>query len=343
VTFGLSDEQQDLAGAVRSLLDKSDPGAAWPALAGQIGLAGLTIPERHGGSGAGLAELAVAAAEIGRRLLPCPLLGSTALATTAILASADPETCTRLLPALAAGDSVAALAWADAAGTWDAARPACRAAGGTLSGMAHYVLDGDTADVLLVAAHTGEGTALFEVDPADPGVHRRAVSTMDATRSMATVTLDGAGATRLGPGDATQALRRTLDAARVVLAAECAGAAQRALELTVEYTTHRVQFGRPLASFQALKHRMADCHVLVESARAMAFEAARADSTDAAVAKVYCGEALHRVAAEVVQLHGGIAITWEHDAHRYLNRAEASLHLFGSSSEILANALPEAG
>jgi alkylation response protein AidB-like acyl-CoA dehydrogenase len=193
-----------------------------------------------------------------------------------------------------------------------------------VDGQAHYVLDGDTAEILLVAA----GDGLYEVDPAD--AVREHVPSLDETRRFATVTFDHAPARRLGPLD----LGPLRDFACLVLAAEQTGAAARALELTVEYTQQRHQFGRPIGSFQALKHRMADLHVLVETARSAAY----ADLP--AVAKVHCSEVLSEVAAEMIQLHGGIAITWEHPAHRYFKRAHSSALLFGAPHHHLPRVRP---
>lgn len=311
----MTPEQIALRDAVRGLLTKhSNVRAAietphgydkdvWACLT-DIGV--LPIPERYGGSGATLAETRIALEELGRTLTPSPLLAST-LAAKALLATNNEEACARLLPRIADG-TVATLIW-----PWDNG-PA------SLDGPARYVLDGDHAEILLAS----DGTDLHEVKAGD----RRHTPTMDQTRRLATVHLDGTG-TRLGPW--SSGIR---DIALAALAAEQVGTAARALELTVEYTKTRVQFGKPIGSFQALKHRMADMHVLVETARSAA--GAATDEVSAAVAKVYCSEALFTVAAEMVQLHGGIAITWEHDAHLYFKRAHGSSQLFGSPREHLA-------
>ena len=216
------------------------------------------------------------------------------------------------------------------------------------------MLDGDVADVLLAAARTPGGIVLFEVDPHGRGVTRAAVTAMDTTRRLAVVRLAGAAGQPLGTGrdtGASAALARARDLACIALSAEQVGAAQRALELTVAYTKARVQFGRPIGGFQALQHRMADLLVLVESARALSYAAAEAaaetagadtaaadggaagDAPDlglrAAAAKAYCSEVLLKTAGEMIQLHGAIGITWEHDAHRYLKRAHGAAQLFG--------------
>ena len=367
-----TEEQRDLRDAVRGLLaheqrrtpaDGDDGRALWQRLCGEIGVAGLAIPQRYGGAGAGPVETHIVMEELGRGLTGSPLLGSGVLAAQALLASGDAAACERLLPAIADGSAVAALAWAGEAGRWDPGEAAYDARPGQgdarptgpvrrteagrpgweLDGEAHYVLDGDRADVLLAAARAPGGIALFEVDPHQRGVTRRAVTTMDTSRRLAVVRLDGAAARPAGSGTGGAALARARDLACVALSAEQVGAAQRALELTVAYTKARVQFGRPVGSFQALQHRMADLHVLVESARSLSYAAASAAAGGAddlglraAAAKAYCSETLTRVAGEMIQLHGAIGITWEHDAHRFFKRAHGAAHLFGRPSEHVA-------
>jgi alkylation response protein AidB-like acyl-CoA dehydrogenase len=335
-------EQQDLRDAVRGLLASAgDARPAWPRLCREIGVAGLAIPARYGGAGAGPAETGVVMEELGRDLTPSPMLGSAVLAAQALLATGDDAACSRLLPAIADGSATAALAWTTRAGRWDSGEVGCvcRPAGGggwELDGEAHYVLDGTDADVLLVAARGPSGVGLFHVDPFQHGVRRTATVTMDATRPLAVVRLRRARGRRIG-GDATHSLSRARDLACLALAAEQAGAARRALDLTVGYALTRVQFGRVIGSFQALQHRLADLHVLAESALCMSRALAAADTPAlelrAAAAKVYCSEALMRTAAEMIQLHGAIGITWEHPAHRYLKRAHGGLFLFGRPAQ----------
>ena len=336
----LTDEQRALQEAVRSLLTRHATSAAvraattkprgydeklWDLLCGQIGVAGLSIPTEYGGAGASLTETALVLEELGRTLAPTPLLGSAVLAAQALLATRNHDACARLLPGIADGTRIAALAWTDATGAWT--EPVVTAAenpqGWRLDGEAHHVLAGDTAEIVLVAAQTGSEAGLFEVDPA--GTYREVTPAMDLTRRLARIAFDATPARHLGPVD----LSAVKDIAVAALAAEQVGAAARALELTVEYAKTRVQFGQPIGSFQALKHRMADMYVLVESARSAAYAAAADPASHAAVAKVYCSEALHQVTAEMIQLHGGIAITWEHDAHLYFKRAHGTTHLFG--------------
>jgi alkylation response protein AidB-like acyl-CoA dehydrogenase len=322
-------EQRDLRDAVRGLLAR---GGGWRELCAQIGVAGLVIPERYGGAGAGLTEAGIVASELGRELAGSPMLGSGVLAASAVLASGDEAACERLLPPIADG-TVAALAWTTEAGRWDPSEAAFTCARTGVTGQAHYVLDGEGARILLAA--TSEG--LVEVDLDGPGVSRAPAATLDETRRLAVVQLEGARGRRIGDRNATEALAAARDAACVALAAEATGAAERALELTVEYTRARVQFGRPIATFQALQHRMANMHVLVESARSL--WRAAADGADsgagddpmlAAAAKVYCCDALTSVAAEMIQLHGAMGVTWEHPAHRYFKRAHGAALLFGS-------------
>jgi len=340
----LTGEQQDLRDAVRGLLAReADERSRWRRLCGEVGVAGLAIPECYGGAGAGPAETGVVMEELGRDLTCSPMLGSAVLAAQALLASGDDTACGRLLPAIADGSATAALAWTTRAGHWDSGEVACRArearGGWELDGEAHYVLDGDTADVLLVAARAPAGIGLFDVDPRQDGVCRTASPAMDMTRRLAVVRLTGARARRVG-GDAGDALSRARDLACLALGAEQVGAARRALDLTVGYALSRVQFGQVIGGFQALRHRMADLHVLVESARSLSRAAAGgggeaagpgpALGLRAAAVKVYCSDVLTRTAGEMIQLHGAIGISWEHPAHRYLKRAHGASHLLGS-------------
>ncbi|WP_284745567.1 acyl-CoA dehydrogenase family protein [Amycolatopsis sp. RTGN1] len=339
-----SEESVALRDAVRSLLTRrSAPEAVraamesplgyddklWSTLCEQIGVAALAIPEHYGGAGAGLAEACVVLEELGRTLTPAPMLGSAVLCGEALLRTGNDEACERLLPGIAAGTTLAALAWSDE--DW---APGLTASETGLDGRAHYVLDGDLADVLLAVARTSEGIGLFEV-PLD-GVRRERVTTLDPTRRLAVVEFASTPARRLDADGFT--LRKLRDTAVVAVAAEQVGAAARALELTVEYTKQRRQFGRAIGSFQALKHRMADVHVHVEAARSALYAAlVDGDAEAVTTAKVVCSEAFSHAAAEMVQLHGGIAITWEHDAHLYFKRAHGTALLFGDPASALGS------
>uniref|UniRef100_UPI0005845FD4 acyl-CoA dehydrogenase family protein n=1 Tax=Nocardia araoensis TaxID=228600 RepID=UPI0005845FD4 len=239
--------------AVRAAMDTElgyDP-ALWRLLCEQIGVAALAIPEEYGGFGASLVESLLVVGELGRTLAGVPMLGSAVLGGQAVLLSGDRDACARLLPGVAEGTRTIAVCWADERG-WDA--PGVREADGALTGTAHYVLDGMSADTFVVVTPTG----LFEIAPAAPGVTRRSAPTMDPTRKLAEVDFADAPARRLGSGDQSATVTRLREIAWAALAAEQVGAADRCLETTVEYAKSRVQFGRVIGSFQALKHRMAD-------------------------------------------------------------------------------------
>jgi len=325
-----SPEQAALREAVRDFCRRHADGAdrvdqaawaarpAWKRLTGELGLTGLAIDERRGGMGAGFAEVAVAAEELGRVLLPVPYL-STALAG-AVLSEGDPEAAAGLLPGLASGALTAAFVF-----TGD-----ITVAGGRLSGTAGNVLDGGEAAVFLVRA---EGQ-LYAVRAADATV--TAAGTLDQTRSQATVTFRDSPALATGAdGDRAEELMR------VLLAAESVAAAEHCLDVTIAHLKSRQQFGRPIGSFQALKHRCADLAVEVFSARATARAAVAAAAFGqgdlgvlAPLAKRYCVDVFWHVAAEMIQLHGGIGFTWEHEAHRYLKRAKTSQLLLGSPGQL---------
>ncbi|WP_399094612.1 acyl-CoA dehydrogenase family protein [Streptomyces sp. BBFR2] len=340
----LTAEQRELGDAVRAVLARYDGAAAWQPLTGQIGAAGLAIPEAYGGAGGGFRELHVVLGELGRALSPVPFLGSVVLTAQAILASGDEAARGRLLPGLASGAVTGALAWAEG-GSWDPARIRTEAVAGPdggwrLSGVKEHVLHGADAGLLLVAARTARGLALFEVPAGEPRTRREALVPVDSTRAQARIVLDDAEGRLLGAdGDGARTLTRLLDLAATALAAEQTGAAASCLERTVAHVGTREQFGRPIGSFQAVKHRLADAYVQVEAARTAALAAACAADDGspalprlAAAAKSACSEAFTAVAGEMVQLHGGIALTWEHQAHHYLKRAYAAAHLFGSAS-----------
>ncbi len=341
-------EQQDLRSAVRQFcadrfdeatvrrLMESDTGhdaALWARLGGELGVLGLAVPEERGGAGGGIVDQAVVAEEFGAALVPGPVLGTVGLAVPALLATGDDE----LLPALVAGERTATLAVAaDALSPGDAT---VTADGHRLTGEIAQVVDG-TADVLLVPVRTPDGIALYATD----GGERTPLSTLDRTRRQARVRFDATPARLLAEGaDAERAITAALRVGGALLAAEQVGGAQRMLDLTVAYAGTRLQFGRPIGSFQAVKHRCADMFVLVEHARSTAQHAAWAlqDGPDhngddpglaVAIAQASCSEAYQRVTLDAVQLHGGIGFTWEHPAHLYLKRAVSDAALLGSAA-----------
>jgi alkylation response protein AidB-like acyl-CoA dehydrogenase len=312
--------------------------ASWDVLARQVGLAALGLPEASGGVG-GLPEIAVVCEEAGRVLLPVPFLSSTVLAGQA-LAGSGPAA----VPALArvAGGEVAALTAFSPLGVWDPAAvqlTAGRLDGGwTVDGTAEHILDGAGAALHVVAAQGPDGPDLFLVEGSAPGVRVDALPTLDLSRSQATVTFTDAPAVRLTEGGtAGQAIEPAFDLACVALAAEQVGGAQACLDLTVAYVLQRRQFGRPVGSFQAVKHTCADLLVLVETSRSALVRAVEADSPQArseaaSVAQAWCSETYRTVTAETVQLHGGIGFTWEHDAHLYFRRARADAVLLGGAA-----------
>ena len=345
-----SEEQLELASMLGTLLTRQSDSAAvrravetptghdralWTTLCEQVGVAALMVPEEYDGAGFGFAEVAVVLEQLGRFLAPSPLL-SVVLGTEALLLSGDDAACARLLPEVATGARLVSVAWEGVVGSPDSAL-GVRSESGCLSGEVAHVLDGDIADTLLVVAATDDGPGLFEVAADATGLTRQHTPTMDQALRMATLSLDGVEATRLG-GDLTESLARLHAVGAAAVAALQVGVAQGALDMTVAYSKERVQFGRPIGSFQALKHRMADMLVLVETARSAAMDAAltvaagRHDVTRrTSVAKAWCSEALDKVAAETIQLHGGIAITWEHDAHLVFKRAQSLGQLFGQA------------
>ncbi len=351
-------ESDDLRGVVREYLSETSPSetvrklmltengydeAGWLQMARELGLHGIAVPERWGGAGAGVAELAVVFEEMGRALLCSPFYATVGLATQAILASDDDEAAERFIPGFADGSTTATLILNGRLDVWDPAAVTLRADrdGGAhrIHGEAPLVIDGHTADVVLAAANTPAGLSLFAVNARAAGVTRTPLAGLDRTRKLARVRFDGASAQLIGgDGGAADFLTRASDLGIVALAAEQVGAAQRCLDMAVDYAKSRIQFGRPIGSFQAVKHRCADMLVQVEGARSAASHAADiADSaeaddlaTAASVAKLACSEALLQAALDNMRIHGGIGFTWEHDAHLFVRRAKASQLIYGS-------------
>ncbi|MET9445730.1 acyl-CoA dehydrogenase family protein [Streptomyces cinerochromogenes] len=342
----------------------------WPALAGRLGLPGLALPERYGGVGCSVTELALACEEVGRALAPSPLLATSVLAAPLVLALGTEEQRAGLLPRIAAGTLTAALAVPGpalttalaltcgndiySAGGGRAGGVQARRAEGDwrLYGEAAQVLDGHSAGLLLVPAHTGgfarSRTLLFLVPGDAAGLTRTRQAALDATRPQGRVQLRDVSAELLGPPDTDvrPALTALGDTVAAVLAAEAVGAADRILERTVEYAGQREQFGRPIGSFQAVKHRLADVYVEVQAARSAAYYAAWAAGQGqraGGLALAQGLQALRRAAAEGIQLHGGIGFTWEHDAHLYFKRAAGDELLFGPVHRLRGRAAETAG
>lgn len=366
MNFAFSEEQEELRKTVRSFLDAKSPETAvrelmetgdgydkaiWNQMGAEMGLQGLIIPEEFGGSGYSYVELGVVLEEMGRALLCAPFFSTVALAANTLLHSGDEAAKKAYLPGIASGDTIATLAFTEPSGKWDESGITMAASGSgsdfTLTGTKSFVLDGHIASLILVAARTGKGVSLFAVDGGASGLTRTALSTMDQTRKQAKLEFSNTPAKLIGTeGQGWSVLNRVLDLAAVALAAEQVGGAQKVLDMAVEYAKVRVQFGRPIGSFQAIKHKCADMLLEVESAKSAAYYAmwCAAELNDelpsvASLAKAYCSEAYFHATAENIQIHGGIGFTWEHPAHLYFKRAKSSELLFGDPSyhrELLA-------
>ena len=369
MNFAFSEEQEELRRITRQFLEAKSPEAevrtqmdttdgydpaVWAQMANELGLQSLIVPEEHGGQGFTYVELTVVLEEMGRALVCAPFFSTVVLATNTLLHSGDEAAQKDLLPGIASGETIATLAFTEPNGRWDESGIEATATksgdGWTIDGTKMFVIDGHVADVIIVAAKTAAGTSLFKVDGDAPGLTRTALSTMDQTRKQAKLELAGVPATLIGTdGAGWTTLDRVLDLAAVGLAAEQVGGAQKVLEMAVQYAKDRVQFGRPIGSFQAIKHKCADMLLEVESAKSAAYYAAwcAAELNDelpevACLAKAYCSEAYFHASAENIQIHGGIGFTWEHPAHLYFKRAKSSELLFGDPTyhrELLAQRL----
>ena len=352
-----TDEQEALRDVMRAFLRKysaeadvraqmdSDRGfdvQAWETAAEQIGMQALAIPEELGGAGYGFDELAVVLEEAGRTLFTGPVLPSVVLAPAVLLLSGDTGARERYLPSLADGSRIATVAVSEDTAMWsetDITVSATRDGDDwLLTGTKRYVLSGAQADLVLVAARTGAGVSLFAIESPATGLTIEPLPVMDLTRRLASLTFDRCRAVLIGEdGTGWITLSQVFDQAIAALACEQVGAAAAVLEFTVDYLKVRQQFGRPIGSFQAIKHRCADMLVELESARSAAAYASSAiaagaedASVAASIAKVYCSQAFYHIAAESIQMHGGIGFTWEHPAHLYFKRAKSGEVLFGS-------------
>jgi alkylation response protein AidB-like acyl-CoA dehydrogenase len=325
----------------------------WKQMAEELGLQGLVIPEAHGGQGFGFLELCIVVEELGRQLSGGPYLANV-WAALAILHGGSESDQATWLPRIAAGDAIATLATTEASGPDGVAGVQVVASqedsGFRLTGPARLVLEGHNADLVVVPARdAGDAFAgqisLYVVQTEDDGVSRSPLETLDPTRKQADLVFDRAPAHLLGArGQGAAPLARTLDEARITLAAEMVGGAGRCLEMAVDYAKVRVQFARPIGSFQAIKHKAADVLLEVESAKSAAYWAAWVASQDpdaedvpslqeaASLAKAFCGDAYQLAAAESIQIHGGIGFTWEHDAQLYFKRARSVDALLGDAT-----------
>ena len=367
--FSFSAEQEEFRSNLRRFLTERSPAKevrrlmeteagwereGWRAMNAEMGLSAVRIPEAYGGHGFGFGEHCIVLEEMGRALLCAPYFATTVLAAGAILNAGTEAQKQALLPGIAAGDTVATLASAEDGGRcngarWDGAATTMVATpagtGYRLDGHKSFVMDGHTADLIVVLARapgsTGEdGLSLFTVDGNAAGLTRRALKTMDPTRKLARLEFDGVAATLLGEaGGAAAPFRRTMAEAAICLANEMAGGAERLREDALAYAMMRMQFGRPIASFQSMKHKAADMLLDVELTKSAAYFAAAAlDDGDedvlatASLAKASASETYTQIAIHAVQIHGGIGFTWDNDTHLWFKRAKSSEVLFGDAN-----------
>ena len=360
MNFAFSEEQEELRRYVRQWIgermplsrvrqlmhtpdgfDRSD----WIAVA-EMGWQSMAIPEEYGGAGFGVLELAVLMEEQGRGLFCGPFLSTVVASANALLIAGSEDQKAEYLPRIAAGELVVAFAVAESGSGYDGEHMTTSAtrsdAGWTLEGTKRFVVDGQSADLLVVAAQTADGLGLFLVAADAEGVSRTRLEAMDATRPQAEIVLDSVtvGDDAHLPGSGSEALARIDDLVATMLAVESVGGAHAALDMAVQYAKDRQQFSKPIGSFQAIKHMCADMLIDVESARAAAYYAVWCVATEndevatvVPLAKAHCTDAFFACAGANIQVHGGIGFTWEHDAHLYFKRAKSSQVMFGSSDE----------
>lgn len=346
-------EEKSSSETVRELME-SDQGfdeATWKQMA-ELGWLGLALPEDYGGVGLGFAELAILLEEMGKHLLPAPYFSSAVLAARTILHAGSEQQRASMLPGIAEGTVRGTLAFLDSSGDHgpnaDLPRAEGTGASRKIQGSASFVLDGHSATLIIVTAQTPDGPALFAVPADQEAVSRTRLETIDGTRKQARIDFSNAEAEPLEAGG-EEVLSRILDEAAVAISAEAVGTAQAALDIAVEYAKTRIQFGRPIGSFQGVKHKCADMLTEVEMARSAAYYGAWAAAEEpeelpfaACIAKAYCSDAVFDVAAKSIQILGGIGFTWEHDAHLYLRRAKSQEIYLGDASyhrELLASRL----
>ena len=359
MNFEFSDEQKHLQGEARRFLEAKSPSSAvravlegpepydrvlWKGLA-EMGFLGVVVPEQYGGLGLGYLELCVIAEEMGRVIAPVPFSSSVFLATEFLLAAGSEAQKSAWLPKLVAGEAIGTFAYVEGVGAVTPKTIQLAATGGKLSGTKTAVPDGDVADFAVVAARTSpgldaKGVSLFIVDLKGPGVTRTAIDTLDPSRSHAKITFDGAAAEPLGAaGEGWSIISRVFDHAAVLTAFEQVGGADRALEMARDYALDRIAFGRPIGSFQAIKHMLADMYVSATLARSNGYYGAWALSTDAAElpqaaasARVSATQAFQHCAKNNIQVHGGMGFTWAFDCHLYYRRANGLALALGSLS-----------
>ena len=357
--FSFSSEQEEFRSNLRRFLTDRSPTKevrrlmqtddgyerdGWRAINAELGLTAVRIPEAYGGQGFGFGEQCIVLEEMGRALLCAPFFGTAVLAAGAILNAGTEAKKQALLPGIAAGETIATLAWVEDNGRWDVEGTALTATtvGGrsVLNGHKTYVVDGHTAALIVVLARAPQGLSLFTVDGNAAGLIRRSLKSMDPTRKFARLEFDGVAAQPLGAaGGAAVPFARTMIEAAVCLANEMVGGADRLREDALAYSMMRMQFGKPIASFQSMKHKQADMLLEVELAKSAAYYAAASldDEDDNAVAnahlaKACAGDTYMQTAIHAVQIHGGIGFTWDNDTHLWFKRAKSSEVLLGDST-----------
>ncbi len=363
MAFSFSDEQEEFRSVLRRYFQDTSPTTevrrlmdsetgwereGWEKLNRDLGLAGVHVPEEFGGQGFGHVELGIVLEEMGRALVCAPYFATTAMAATALCDLGSEDDKRRLLPPIASGECIATLAIRDADGDWtpESATTTARDDGNgafRLNGRKRFVLDGASADLILTVARTpgssgADGLGLYAVAGDAAGLERTPLPVMDPTRRQADLAFENVAAAPVGtPGEAGPALSRVMDRIAVALASEMVGGAEILRESALDYTRMRMQFGRPIASFQAIKHKAADMLVDVELARSAAYYAADAAAGDAddlpavaSLAKACAADAYMQTAIHAIQLHGGIGFTWDNDTHLWFKRAKSSEVLFGT-------------
>ena len=374
--FGLNEDQETLAKYARDFLTNECPATfvrrmmehetacdqQFYAHMAELGWMGIAIPDTYGGQGMTYVDLAVLMEEMGRALVPGPFFASVCLAAPLVITAGNDDQKRTIAGGIASGERIATVAYTEPSGRLDAGgiQMAAKERGDSfvLTGAKHFVLDAHVADTLLVAARTSgdgaEGVTLFVVDTAAAGVSIAQQQTMDSTRRWCEVSFENvevsSGSVLGEPERGWPVLEQSLMRSIALLCAECVGGAQTALDMSVEYARERVQFGRPIGSFQAVKHKCAEMLVDVELSRSAMYYAAWAASEDetelplaASIAKAHCGEAYTRVAGTAIHVHGGIGFTWEHDLHLYFKRAKVNEVFLGDPTyhrELVARLVP---
>ena len=354
VQFIFTDEQDQLRDTLRRFLDDRSSSAeirqlmetelgydkqTWQSLCHELGMGGIHVPETHGGVGLSYVELGIALEEMGKKLLCSPFLSSSVFSCNAIMLCGTYEQQTELLPALSQGIKTATVAFTEHNGRWDTQAVQTTFDKGVINGTKHFVIDGSSAEQIITIAQTKTGLGFFLVDRASDGLTCTISETLDQTRKQSTVDFKNCPAIQLGSGDQTQNYSNFLDLAAVAMANEMVGGAQQMLESAVEYAKFRMQFGRAVGSFQAIKHICSDLLLEVELAKSAAYAAAQAVATNdpelpviSSLAKAAASEAFLHAARDCIQIHGGIGFTWDNDTHLWFKRAKSSEVLLGGPS-----------